>query len=187
VWIPEDRAVAAGQSVDPAHTPSPAACPPEVLYAPGDFPEHVSVTAYVDGMRHGSVANAELLKSVVRDTLKDVIPTTLSQTITPQQVTKLVDQAIASAYEGIANRMLSVDLSAIHPDFRDFKTEFPLAEGATVADFLDRLWAMMRDHVRPFTYGTHWVLIDRKANTSSVILGADGREATSDSPTMTDP
>ncbi|MGW7817647.1 hypothetical protein ACWGLF_05825 [Streptomyces puniciscabiei] len=137
---------------------------PEVLYAPGDFPEHVSVSAYVDGMRHGSVANAELLKAVVRDTLEDVIPTTLSQTVTPQQVAQLVDRAIASAHEGIANRMLSVDLSAVHPDFRDFRTQFPLAEEATVSDFLDRLWAIMRDHVRPYTYGTHWVLIDRKSN-----------------------
>ncbi|MER6735713.1 hypothetical protein [Streptomyces puniciscabiei] len=137
---------------------------PEVLYAPGDFPEHVPVSAYVDGMRHGSVANAELLKAVVRDTLEDVIPTTLSQTVTPQQVAQLVDQAVASAHEGIANRMLSVDLSAVHPDFRDFKTQFPLAEGATVSDFLDRLWAIMRDHVRPYTYGTHWVLIDRRSN-----------------------
>jgi hypothetical protein len=112
---------------------------PEVLYAPGDFPEPVSVSAYVDGMRHGSAANAEPLKAVVRDTLEDVNPPTLSQTVTPQQVTQLVDQAIASAHEGIAKRMLSVDLSAIHPDFRDFKTQSPLAEGASVADFLDRL------------------------------------------------
>ncbi|MFE9447902.1 hypothetical protein [Streptomyces sp. NPDC006739] len=137
---------------------------PEVLYAPGDFPEHVSVTAYVDGMRHGSAANAELLQAVVRDTLEEVIPSTLSRTVTPQQVAQLVDRAVASAHEGIANRMLSVDLSDIHPDFRGFRAEFPLAEGATVADFLDRLWAMMRDHFRPYTYGTHWVLIDRKSN-----------------------
>jgi hypothetical protein len=137
---------------------------PEVLYAPGDFPEHVSVTAYVDGMRHGSAGNAELLQSVVRDTLEEVIPTTLSRFVTPQQVAQLVDQAVASAREGIASRMLSVDLSAVHPDFRDFRTEFPLGDGATVADFLDRLWAVMRDHVRPYTYGTHWVLIDRASN-----------------------
>jgi len=137
---------------------------PEVLYAPGDFPEHVSVTAYVDGMRHGSVANTELLKAVVRDTLEDVIPAALSHTVTPAQVTQLLDQVVASAQEGIANRMLSVDLRAVHTDFQDFWAQFPLAEGATVATFLDRLWANMRDHVQPFTYGTQWVLIDRKSS-----------------------
>ncbi|MEU1824029.1 hypothetical protein ABZ502_16575 [Streptomyces abikoensis] len=135
---------------------------PEVLYAPGDFPEHVPVMAYVDGMRRGSAVNTELLESVVQDTLQTVLPSFLSNTATPAQVTEMVEQAVASAHEGLARRMLTIDLSLTHPTFQDFRAEFPLAETATVRDLLDGIWHILRHHVKPFTYGSQWILMDRK-------------------------
>lgn len=35
---------------------------PEVLYAPGDFPEHVSINTYVDGMRRRAAAGPDAIK-----------------------------------------------------------------------------------------------------------------------------
>ncbi|MFF2809668.1 hypothetical protein ACFVT2_21340 [Streptomyces sp. NPDC058000] len=134
---------------------------PEVLYAPGDFPEHVSVRTYVDGMRRGSERQVEVLEEVVRETLESVLPSFLSDKATPAETVQLVSEAIASAHDGIASRVLTVDLSAV--DESILQAQFPLPEGATVSDFLDRLWTTLRDFVEPYTYGTHWVLIDRKA------------------------
>ncbi|WP_146022209.1 hypothetical protein [Streptomyces sp. CB02959] len=133
---------------------------PEVLYAPGDFPEHVPVGTYVDGMRRGSRGQVELLEEVVRETLESVLPSFLSSKATPAEAMQLVNEAIESAHDGIASRVLTIDLSGVDQSF--LQAQFPLFEGATVSDFLDRLWAMLRDHVKPYTYGTHWVLIDRK-------------------------
>lgn len=150
---------------------------PEVLYAPGDFPEHVSVGTYVDGMRRGSRGQVELLEEVVRDTLESVLPSFLSSAATPAQVTQLVNEAVASAHEGIASRVLTVDLSSVDSTVRDFQVQFPLFDEATVADFLDRVWVMLRDHVKPFTYGTRWILVDRKAGRTFADIGTEWAKA----------
>lgn len=144
---------------------------PEVLYAPGDFPTHVSVGTYVDGMRRGSRGQVELLEEVLRDTLESVLPSFLSSAATPAQVTQLVSEAVARAHEGIASRVLTVDLSSVDPSVADFQMQFPLFDEATVADFLDRVWVMLRDYVQPFTYGTRWILVDRRAGRTFADIG----------------
>jgi hypothetical protein len=150
---------------------------PEVLYAPGDFPEHVSVKTYVEGMRRGSERDVELLEEVVRDTLESVLPSFVSNMATPAQVTQLVNEAVASAREGIASRFLTIDLSSASSEFFNFHAQFPLTEEGRVSDLLDRLWAILRDHVKPYTYGTHWVLIDRKSGHTFSDIGSQWAKA----------
>jgi hypothetical protein len=143
---------------------------PEVLYAPGDFPEHVPITTYVDGMRRRSASDLETIQVVVNDTLRAVLPAALDGRADASDV---LDEAMATAEHALAERTLTVDVSPITGVPGDvfrctgFSTQ-------TVSDFLNALWAQaLCDFVPPHRYGREWVLVDRQSNQRLRYLGSN--------------
>ncbi|MEU1993558.1 hypothetical protein ABZ511_03825 [Nocardia gamkensis] len=139
---------------------------PEVLYAPRDFPEHVPVESYVNGMRRGTIGNVELVETAVRETLRSVVPDALEGSATPSEVSRVVDRAISVAHREIASRVLTITLDpAIHgmpAGAPETRLEFAVTDRTLVQDILDPVWAMMSNAVGAYTYGEQWVLMDRR-------------------------
>ncbi|MFI2207931.1 hypothetical protein ACH47Z_46405 [Streptomyces sp. NPDC020192] len=143
---------------------------PEVLYAPGDFPEHVPISAYVDGMRRRSVPDPDTIQAVVNDMLRAVLPAALESS---SDASDVLEEAMATAEQTLAERILTVDISPITGAPRDvfrctvFSTQ-------TVSGFLDALWADALDRfVPPFRYGRDWVLVDQQSNKQLRDLGSN--------------
>ncbi|MFC7865094.1 hypothetical protein ACFU5B_14900 [Streptomyces murinus] len=143
---------------------------PEVLYAPGDFPEHVPISTYVDGMRRRAAQDPDIIQAVVNDTLRVVLPAALES---PSDASDVLEEAMATAEQALAERVLTVDISPITKAPGDayrctvFSTQ-------TVSGFLDALWADALDgFVRPFRYGRDWVLVDRQSKRQLRDLGSD--------------
>jgi hypothetical protein len=134
---------------------------PEVLYAPGDFPEHVPVPDFVRGMHRGATGNLESISSVLRDTLESVLPAILAPEITVGSVDKVVGEVVASAQTDLRSRALRIDLGFISADLGS--AEWLVDATTTVSDLLDRLYYHVSEHFPPATYGTLWVLVDRRS------------------------
>lgn len=144
---------------------------PEVLYAPGDFPQHVPVSTYVDGMRRRSWGSAETLQEVVGDTLRQVLPAALEGAAVPAQSPRIVADALDSARRVIEARTLVVDLSAfLHEPGARY--HFVAADSSTVRDLLDSVFVELRQFVRPFSYGREWILVDRRTGERLTDLGS---------------
>ncbi|RLU81128.1 hypothetical protein CTZ27_33355 [Streptomyces griseocarneus] len=133
---------------------------PEVLYAPGDFPEHLSPGTFRDGIRGGPSVDTEVLESVVRRTLESVLPTALAGRVNEAEVPNVVNQAFISAQRDIASRMLRIDTSAVHRDLQG-AVNYPVDDSTTVSELLNWLWRQLTPFIRPYTYGSEWVLRDR--------------------------
>lgn len=143
---------------------------PEVLYAPGDFPEHVPINTYVDGMRRRSVHDPETIQAVVNDTLRAVLPTALAN---PSEISDVLEEAMATAEQTLAERTLTVDISPITGAPGDV-FRCTLFSTQTVSDFLDALWAdALHGFVPPLRYGRDWVLIDQRSNQQLRGLGSE--------------
>lgn len=143
---------------------------PEVLYAPGDFPEHVPISTYVDGMRRRSVRDPEIVQAVVNDTLRAVLPAALDSDANADDV---LEEAMATAEQTLAERTLTVDVSPVTGVPGDvfhctvFSTQ-------TVSDFLDALWVhALQGSVPPLRYGRDWVLVDEQSNKRLSHLGSN--------------
>jgi len=144
---------------------------PEVLYAPGDFPQHVPIGDYVDGMRRRSWGNTETLQEVVGDTLREVLPAALEGAAVPAQSPRIVEDALVSARRSIAARTLMVDVSRIVDEPGTF-VDFTAADSTTVRDFLNAVFFELRLNVGPHSYGREWVLVDRGTGERLTDLGS---------------
>lgn len=141
---------------------------PEVLYAPGDFPEHVSINTYVDGMRRRAAAGPDAIQAVVNDMLRTVLPDALSSA---SDASDVVEETLANANQVLVERTLSVDISPITGVPGDlFRSTVYSTQ--TVSDFLDALWEHLRDFVAPFRYGRDWILVDQQNNKPLRNLGS---------------
>lgn len=141
---------------------------PEVLYAPGDFPEHVSIGTYVDGMRRRTTPGPDTIQAVVTDMLRTVLPPALDSTSDPSNV---LDEALDNATRVLAERTLTVNVSAITNIPGDL-FECTVFSTQTVSGFLDSLWTYLREFVPPFRYGRDWVLLNDESNKPLRDLGS---------------
>ncbi|MET9408660.1 hypothetical protein ABZX90_23260 [Streptomyces sp. NPDC002935] len=129
---------------------------PEVLYAPGDFPEHVSIGTYVDGMRRRSTPDPDTIQVVVNDMLRTVLPPALDN---PSDPSNVLEETLDNAKRVLAERTLTVDVSAI-TEIPDDMFECTTFSTQTVSNFLDSLWGYISESVPPFRYGRDWILLD---------------------------
>lgn len=148
---------------------------PEVLYAPGDFPEHVPVPEFVHGMHRGAAGNLDLISSVLRDTLESVLPAVLTPEIPEGEVESVVSKAVSTAQTDLESRAIRIDLRLISSDL--CQIEWLIDSATTVSEMLDALWAEIRDHFPPFTYSARWVLVDRRSLKAFDEMGTKWAEA----------
>ncbi|MFK4147063.1 hypothetical protein [Streptomyces sp. NPDC004065] len=143
---------------------------PEVLYAPGDFPEHVSIGTYVDSMRRRSAPapDPDTIQAVVTDMLRTVLPPALDSTSDSSSV---LEQTLDNASRVLAERTLTVDVSAITETPGDL-FQCTVFSTQTVSNFLDSLWTYLREFVPPFRYGRDWVLLDEESSATLRNLGS---------------
>lgn len=148
---------------------------PEVLYAPGDFPEHVPVPEFVHGMHRGAAGDLDLISSVLRDTLESVLPAVLTPEISEGDVETVVNKAVSTAQTDLESRAIRIDLRLIASDLGQI--EWLINSSTTVSEMLDSLWSELRDHFPPFTYNAKWVLVDRQSLESFDEMGNRWAEA----------
>lgn len=141
---------------------------PEVLYAPGDFPEHVSISTYVDGMRRRTAADPDAIQAVVNDMLRTVLPAALSSA---SDASDVLEEALANANQVLAERTLTVDIGPMTGVPGDL-FRCTVFSTQTVSAFLDALWVHLSDYVLPFRYGRDWVLVDQQSNKPLRDLGS---------------
>lgn len=134
---------------------------PEVLYAPGDFPEHVPVPAFVDGMHRGTASNLDTISTLITETLQSVLPSVLTPQVPASVVEQVVSEAVASAQSELDSRAIKVDLRQIALDLDEAELFFD--PSLTVEVLLNFIWVELRGHVRPFAYPSEWILIDRQS------------------------
>ncbi|MFI6488512.1 hypothetical protein [Streptomyces sp. NPDC050564] len=133
---------------------------PEVLYAPGDFPEHVSIGTYVDGMRRRSTPDPDIIQAVVTDMLRTVLPPALDN---PSDSSNVLEDTLDNARRVLAERTLTVDVSAI-TQIPDDLFQCTVFSTQTVSYFLNSLWEYLMEFVPPFRYGRDWVLLDTQSD-----------------------
>ncbi|QUQ68291.1 hypothetical protein JJ691_60360 [Kutzneria sp. CA-103260] len=132
---------------------------PEVLYAPGDFPEHVPVPEFVHGIHRSVPGNLEEVGSVVRDTLESVLPGILASRVSPDAVEEVVNEAVASAQTDLENRTIKIDLSRVGIGVN--QVEWLIDRKMTVDNLLDSLWLVHLKQVVPtYAYSEQWVLME---------------------------
>ncbi|MFE1953254.1 hypothetical protein ACFW9D_22625 [Streptomyces sp. NPDC059524] len=141
---------------------------PEVLYAPGDFPEHVPIGAYVDGMRRRSAPDPDMIQAVVTDMLHTVLPPALEST---SESADVLEETLDNAKRVLAERTLTVDVSTI-TGIPDDLFQCPAFSTQTVSNFLDSLWGYLRDYIPPFRYGRDWVLMNEESKKNLRDLGS---------------
>ncbi|WP_132121625.1 hypothetical protein [Actinocrispum wychmicini] len=134
---------------------------PEVLYAPGDFPEHVPVPEFVHGIHRSVSSSLDEVSSVVRDTLESILPAILAPRVPPDAVQDVVGEAVASAQASLESRAIKIDIPRVGASAE--RVEWIIDQNMTVSNLLDSLWLThLRELVKPYTYPKQWVLMDRQ-------------------------
>jgi len=132
---------------------------PEVLYAPGDYPEHVPVPDFVHGVHRSTASSLEAIGPVVRDTLESVLPQILNAHLPAIEATKVVSEAVATAQVTLKRRSIKIDLRPLSGDLG--VVEWVVNDSTRVFELLDSLWSdKLEAHVPIHTYGDQWVLLD---------------------------
>jgi len=150
---------------------------PEVLYAPGDFPEHVPVPDFVHGLHRSGAASVDLVGSLLRETLESVLPAVLAPQIPGGEVDQVVGAVLAGAQNDLEARILRVDLNLVSAELGVL--EVVVDNRLTADGLLDMIWAAMREkvYIRAYTYGTDWVLIERSSLKAFDHMGSSWAEA----------
>lgn len=131
---------------------------PENLYAPGDYPKHMPVSSFIDGIRKSRTIDPEFFNAVIRDALESVLPGALAKPANSSEVALVVSDVIESARTELATRSISVDVSRIIKNSSPH--EYILRGDETIGELLDWIWAGLEGRIRPYTYGTDWLIAD---------------------------
>ncbi|MEV5721092.1 hypothetical protein AB0L41_45120 [Amycolatopsis mediterranei] len=132
---------------------------PQVFYAPKDFPEHVTVPDFVEGLHRTAPADLEQVGGIVRNTLTSVLPAILAQQVPAQEVEAMVSEAVSTVGETLRNWSLVIDLRAV--DAGASKVEWIIHDRMSVSGLLNSLWLEHLHKVVPaYTYPHSWVLMD---------------------------
>ncbi|SFP41915.1 hypothetical protein K8Z49_38260 [Actinomadura madurae] len=163
---------------------------PWVLYAPGDYEDE---GIFKDLQQHGheyaaTVSSAtdrslENLEAAMRSAFEKVIDPALVIAAAPgagqsgirgtgDAGRSVVDEAIETAREHFQQRVIEVDLSAIHSSLAGFPLIFPVTDSTTVTDLLDNLYFAIAAYVRSFSYNKSWVLEDVRTGRTYTDIGA---------------
>jgi hypothetical protein len=133
---------------------------PESLYAPGDFPESTPIQSYIDAVRG---AGRERLEAEAI-TLQEMVTAAVESTIVKfnpkgveagDEVRNLARQV---ASDEIGKRLVTVQLPSA--DEGSQSIDLPITERSYVDAFLDSIYFALKPLVRPFRYGTDWILFD---------------------------
>ncbi len=134
---------------------------PFVLYAPGDFPRHTPVSAFVEAMRSSSSVNVKMIESMVRSAVEAIAPALQeSPQASTHELTSVIDEAVVAARREFEENSIYVSLRAVDPD-RFGGVAIPIIEQSTVSDLLNEIWFHISDYVPPYTYGDRWELVYR--------------------------
>jgi hypothetical protein len=135
---------------------------PEVLYAPGDFSKETPIQTYVDAVRGQNVQSTiEAQTAALREIVESAVESTIVQ-YQPAAGTTDDASAIARsvAEEEISKHTIVVDVPTFALRVETMPFPVPVAGSTTVDQFLNTVFYAMDGVVRPYTYGTDWVLLD---------------------------
>ena len=140
---------------------------PFVLYAPGDFPRHIPVSAFVDAMRSSASLNVKMVESMVSSAVEAVLPTlqqaSLSEGDPAHLTSSAVEEAAVAVRRAIEENSVYISLRGIDADQLG-GIAIPVFDSTTVSDLLNQIWFHIADYVPAYSYGHDWELLHAGPN-----------------------
>lgn len=132
---------------------------PYVLYAPKDFPRHLSAKSFVQAMQSASVAKQvateRLIGAAVEAALEKFAQDGIAATDPSPSDVRVAVAAVRSEFE---KNLVSVNLEQFA--CTTTAVSLPVSGEMKIVEFLDAVWMYIADCVEPFTYGLAWLLQD---------------------------
>ena len=149
---------------------------PYVLYPPSEYTGGATIKDFVDAMqaKYSSVlarreADESQIQAIVKDAVKSSVMTeSLAVGNEPSkatEATRLGDLVMAR----IDEQVLTIETAPLSGPAKVRK--IPFDQNLTVQDFLDDVYFSIADRVKPFSYGTDWVLRDGRTGQVFRVIG----------------
>lgn len=151
-------------------------CHHEKLYSPSDFrSDEIFLKKTIINQRRNEefLADNEDLRKRIRQTVEDLLKAESEPGEFAERVTKAVEDATT----------LTIDASAFL-DQKDAVFSFPIAAFETLGDLTDMVYFKLSSKVRPYQYGSVWILRNKETGevirTLRMLLGAPEGKAIRD-------
>lgn len=136
---------------------------PEHLYAPKDFGSDESFLRSIADARKSRQGllnlDAEIEQRISASLTSEKLLTRISSLEGNQLKEALKDAAVGISSEIREATSISISLTPIVPELSDLI--FPVDAFANFSDLTDQLYFALEDYVKPYTYGTSWILRDK--------------------------
>jgi hypothetical protein len=139
---------------------------PYVLYAPRDFPQHLTAEAYVRAMQSATVAKQAATEAAIGTAIELAVHNLLRDGLLSDLTATDVNAAVAEVRHEFKKSLITVDLEQFPGGVE--AVSVPASDEMMVVDFLDAVWVNIANYAPPFTYGSSWTLQDR--STGKVFL-----------------
>jgi hypothetical protein len=103
--------------------------------------------------------NEDVVRGAVRTGVEASFARTGTTSLSPQERKLAVTEAIKAGEESLRLQGVSVDLSNMVPSGSG-SAFFPVDGSTRIQDFLNQVYFSIEGHVKPFTYGVDWILVD---------------------------
>lgn len=168
---------------------------PYVFYPPKEFGQKTDVSTYVKAMQQKKIDEPQLylnIQETIRRTLvSEEVINELASTLSPkvnkpekEQIAQILNSATGKALSDIREmNFVSIDTRPIQGKTDGKVREFIYKESYPVWSFLTDIYFILSKEVKPYTYGTKWVLRDTTTKNNLLYFGSDFKPSLTDKQT----